>query len=342
MIEKLIRPNILRLKPYASARSQYFDTSALMLDANENPYGSHNRYPDPYQRALKQKLADMKQVSVDQIFVGNGSDEVIDLLQRLFCCPGRDKILVCPPTYGMYAVSAQVNDLEVVEVPLTADFQLNINQMKVEFEADPKIKMVFLCSPNNPTANLLDNMEEILRHFQGIVVLDEAYIDFSSRESMITKLDQFPRLVVIQTLSKAFGLAAARIGMGFASSEMIRYLNKMKPPYNVSTQNQLLAIQSLENQTVYQQNKALILQQRSWLEDQLQELSFVQQIFPSQANFLLVRVANAGMVYQQLLARGIIIRNRQHEIENCLRITVGTENENIQLMQALKEIEQPT
>ena len=342
MIEKLIRPNILRLKPYASARSQYFDTSALMLDANENPYGSHNRYPDPYQLALKQKLADTKQVSVDQILVGNGGDEVIDLLQLLFCCPGRDKILVCPPTYGMYAVSAQVNDLEVVEVPLTADFQLDINQMKVEFEADPKIKMVFLCSPNNPTANLLDNMEEILRHFQGIVVLDEAYIDFSSRESMITKLDQFPRLVVIQTLSKAFGLAAARIGMGFASPEMIRYLNKMKPPYNVGTQNQLLAIQSLENQTVYQLNKALILQQRSWLEDQLQELSFVQQIFPSQANFLLVRVANAGMVYQQLLARGIIIRNRHHEIENCLRITVGTENENIQLMQALKEIEQPT
>ncbi len=340
MIEQLVRPNILLLKPYASARSQFFDLKALMLDANENPYGTHNRYPDPFQRELKSKVAEIKNVPVDQIFIGNGSDEVIDLLQRLFCEPGDDQILVCPPTYGMYAVSAQVNDVGVVEVPLTANFQLDINQINQVLLANPAIKMIFLCSPNNPTANLLENVEEVIEFFNGIVVLDEAYIDFSEKASMTDRLKQFPRLVVVQTLSKAYGLAAARIGMAFASAEIVAYLNKMKPPYNVGTENQLLAIQALENQAEFQENKSLILKQRSWLAQELQQLSFVREIFPSQANFLLVRVDDAAMVYQKLLSRGIVIRNRQHEIENCLRISIGTKTQNRQLMDALKEIQQ--
>ena len=333
-LEKIIRPNILALKPYSSARDEFKGKSGIFLDANENPFGNLNRYPDPYQKTLKEKLAVLKNISAENIFVGNGSDEVIDLVFRIFCNPGKDKAIVCPPTYGMYEVSAHINDVEIISIPLDEKFQLNVEKI---LNTDAKI--IFLCSPNNPTGNNLENMETIIQNFKGIVFVDEAYIDFSSQESFLQKVKKYPNLIVSQTLSKAWGRAAIRIGIAYANKEIISYYNKVKPPYNVSQINQFEAIKAIDDFDFFTNNKNTILAQRSWLIEQLSEISFVEKIYPSNANFVLVKTKNANFIYQKLIDEKIIIRNRHSIVENCLRITVGQPFENLKLIETLKKIE---
>jgi len=333
-LEKIIRPNILALKPYSSARDEFKGKSGIFLDANENPFGNLNRYPDPYQKTLKEKLAVLKNISVENIFVGNGSDEVIDLVFRIFCNPGKDKAIICPPTYGMYEVSAHINDVEIISIPLDEKFQLNVEKI---LNTDAKI--IFLCSPNNPTGNNLENMETIIQNFKGIVFVDEAYIDFSSQESFLQKVKKYPNLIVSQTLSKAWGRAAIRIGIAYANKEIISYYNKVKPPYNVSQINQFEAIKAIDDFDFFTNNKNTILAQRSWLIEQLSELSFVEKIYPSNANFVLVKTKNANFIYQKLIDEKIVIRNRHSIVENCLRITVGQPFENQKLIETLKKIE---
>jgi len=333
-LEKIIRPNILALKPYSSARDEFKGKSGVFLDANENPFGNLNRYPDPYQKTLKEKLAVLKNISVENIFVGNGSDEVIDLVFRIFCNPGKDKAIICPPTYGMYEVSAHINDVEIISIPLDEKFQLNVEKI---LNTDAKI--IFLCSPNNPTGNNLENMETIIQNFKGIVFVDEAYIDFSSQESFLQKVKKYPNLIVSQTLSKAWGRAAIRIGIAYANKEIISYYNKVKPPYNVSQINQFEAIKAIDDFDFFTNNKNTILAQRSWLIEQLSELSFVEKIYPSNANFVLVKTKNANFIYQKLIDEKIVIRNRHSIVENSLRITVGQPFENLKLIETLKKIE---
>ena len=333
-LENLIRPNILKLKPYSSARDEWKGNEGVFLDANENPYGNLNRYPDPYQKALKSKISKIKNIPDDQIFIGNGSDEVIDLLLRIFCEPSKDQIIICPPTYGMYEVSANINNVNVIEIPLDADFQLQTALILKQ-----KAKIIFLCSPNNPTGNTLVALDIILNNFDGIVVIDEAYIDFSTVKSYANRLDEFPNLVVMQTLSKAYGLAAARIGMAFSNEIIIGFLNKVKPPYNVSFLNQDAALERLENQASFEIQKQQILESKIQLQTVLLSLSFVKKIFPSEANFLLVEVIDANRVYEFLVHRKIIIRNRNSVVRNCIRISIGTEAENKILMEALKNFE---
>jgi len=333
-LEKIIRPNILALKPYSSARDEFKGKSGVFLDANENPFGNLNRYPDPYQKTLKEKLAVLKNISAENIFVGNGSDEVIDLVFRIFCNPGKDKAIICPPTYGMYEVSAHINDVEIISIPLDEKFQLNVEKI---LNTDAKI--IFLCSPNNPTGNNLENMETIIQNFKGIVFVDEAYIDFSSQESFLQKVKKYPNLIVSQTLSKAWGRAAIRIGIAYANKEIISYYNKVKPPYNVSQINQFEAIKAIDDFDFFTNNKNTILAQRSWLIEQLSELSFVEKIYPSNANFVLVKTKNANFIYQKLIDEKIVIRNRHSIVENSLRITVGQPFENQKLIETLKKIE---
>lgn len=335
-LEKLVRTNIRALKPYSSARDEFQGREGIFLDANENPFGYLNRYPDPHQTALKEKLSALKNMPVENIFIGNGSDEVIDLLMRIFCQPGKDKIIVCPPTYGMYEVAAHINEAEILNIPLTADFQIHLEKITCAVEDSTAIKLIFLCSPNNPTGNNLKDIEQVLKTFPGIVVVDEAYIDFSEAPSCIEKLADYPNLVVLQTCSKAWGLAAARVGFAFASKEIITLLNKVKPPYNVSQLNQEAAIDALSRVDEFQQQKALILAQRAWLQQALSALNIVQKIYPSDANFLLVEVTDADAVYDYLVKRKVIVRNRNSVVKNCIRVTVGTAQENQNLMEALK------
>lgn len=332
-IKALIRPNILALKPYSSARDDFEGGEAVFLDANELPFGNLNRYPDPYQRMLKSKLSQLKGIAAENIFLGNGSDEVIDLALRIFCIPGRDRVIVCPPTYGMYEVSAGINHLEVMHIPLTENFQLNVDEI-LKTEA----KMVFLCSPNNPTGNTLQHLETIIRNFKGIVFLDEAYIDFSERPSLLHKVNTYPNLIVSQTLSKAWGKAAIRIGIAYADKEIITFFNKVKPPYNISQLNQNEAIQTIEKADVFYSNRQKVLEQRSWLLEQLSELEQIEKIYPTDANFVLVKTKNANAMYHQLIENKIVVRNRHFVVENCLRITVGEANENAQLIDTLKKM----
>jgi histidinol-phosphate aminotransferase len=337
-LSNLVRPNILRLKPYSSARDEFKGKEGIFLDANENPFGKLNRYPDPGQNDLKQKLASIRNVSPENIFIGNGSDEAIDILFRVFCEPGRDKVVICPPTYGMYEVCAGINDTGVIRIPLTNDFQLDIESLsRLDIRAE-SIKMIFLCSPNNPTGNTLLNIHNVLEIFKGIVVVDEAYIDFSDAESYINKIADHPRLVVLQTMSKARGLAAARIGIAYASPKIVAFLNKVKPPYNISTLNQEAALKALDNQAVFEKQKQEILAQKRYLQDELIKLACVNKIFTSDANFLLVDVTDADMIYNELVKSRIITRNRNSVIRNCVRITVGTKSENQKLLQQLKQL----
>jgi histidinol-phosphate aminotransferase len=340
-ITSLVRQNILRLKPYSSARDEFKGEAQVYLDANENPYPSpYNRYPDPLQLKVKEKLAAIKNVSSGQIFLGNGSDEAIDLLIRAFCEPNRDSILITDPTYGMYAVCAGINAVNVQQVRLTSDFNIDLEAFPRTIDTTTKI--IFLCSPNNPTGNLLNrkNIKEILDRFYGLVVVDEAYIDFADSPSFIEELEQYPNLVILQTFSKAWGLAGLRLGMAFASREIISILNKIKYPYNVNIKTQELALEALDN--VYK--KAIwvdeILTERKKLIDSLSGLSVVQHIFPTDANFVLVRTKNATSVYQYLADKGIIVRDRSKVTlcADCLRITVGTPEENEILVQALKPL----
>ncbi|MFN5942155.1 MAG: histidinol-phosphate transaminase [Bacteroidota bacterium] len=337
-LQKLVRQNIISLKPYSSARDEFSGEAGVFLDANENPFGDLNRYPDPHQQTLKDKLKDIKKISSKQVFIGNGSDEVIDLLIRIFCNPSVDKIVVCPPTYGMYEVAANINDVMVLSVPLTQDFQLDTEALQqVISQSEPNtLKLIFLCTPNNPTGNSIDNIEWILANFNGIVVVDEAYVDFSERTSFIEKLALYPNLVVVQTFSKAWGLAAARIGIAYASETIIALMQKVKPPYNVSSLNQEAALKALDNEHVIAHQKAYILEQRTYLETSLSQLPIVKKVFPSDANFILIEVEDADKLYEHLVIKNIVVRNRNTIIKNCLRITIGTIVENQYLIEVLK------
>ncbi|HSF88942.1 MAG TPA: histidinol-phosphate transaminase [Saprospiraceae bacterium] len=334
-LENLVRNNILSLKPYSSARDEYQGTEGIFLDANENPYGIHHRYPDPHQKALKAAISSMKGIPIENIFLGNGSDEVIDLALRIFCIPGKDKVIICPPTYGMYEVMAHIHDASILHFPLTHQFQLDMDGI---FRAAQKerVKMIFICSPNNPTGNNMEKLEELIRNFSGIVFLDEAYIDFSSTPSLITQLNLFPNLIISQTLSKAWGLAGARIGMAYAGEEIISLFDKTKPPYNISRNNQATALDILSQQETFEKNKATILSEKKKLMSRLAALPFVRNIYPSETNFLLVEMEDADLVYRGLLEHQIITRNRSREVANCLRITIGTPEENNILIQLLE------
>lgn len=351
-LEALVRPNVRALAPYASARDEFTGEARVMLDANENAIGSPvgpdaglpggaNRYPDPHQRALKARLAELSGVRADQVFVGNGSDEILDLVIRLVCVPGRDSIVVTPPTYGMYEVAAGVNDVAVERVPLGPDFALD--DRAVEALVGSRAKVAFLCTPNNPTGNVLAAraVERVLAGFAGIVVVDEAYGDFAEAASFAARLDAHPRLLVVRTLSKAWGMASLRVGVGLASAELVGWLDRIKPPYNVSGASQALALRGLADVAGFERTRRALLDGRAWLELELAKLAVVERVFPSSANFLLVRVReDATDVYRALLARGIVVRNRttQPGCAGCLRITVGTPDENAALVAALDAI----
>jgi histidinol-phosphate aminotransferase len=345
-VDKIVRENIQKLKPYSSARSEYRGEAEIFIDANENAYGSpldenYNRYPDPLQWALKKELSKIKGVPPQNIFIGNGIDEVIDIAFRIFCKPGQDNVIVCPPTYGMYKVCADINDVEVKEVLLTEDFQLNVEGILNAVDANTKL--LFICSPNNPTGNDMNRMdiELLLNNFPGIVIIDEAYINFSRQKTFIQELTEYENLIVMQTLSKAWGLAALRLGLGFASEKIIDLFNRVKPPYNVNLSSQQLGIKALANIKEVNANIINTIQQRNWVHDQLQQFNFVQIIYTSDANFILVKVNNADKLYQYLLLNRIIVRNRSKEplCNNCIRITIGTEKENQQLINTLKSYE---
>lgn len=334
-LENLVRPNILKLKPYSSARDEYKGSTGVFLDANENPFGTLNRYPDPYQKEVKEKLSALKSIPVSQIFLGNGSDEVIDLVFRIFCTPGRDKALVFTPTYGMYEVSANINDTELLQLPLNSDFQIDKESI-IPFLTDENLKLIFICSPNNPTGNSIENVDFILENFNGIVFVDEAYIDFSTQKSWVEKLSQYPNLIISQTFSKARGLAAVRVGIAYSSPEIIALFNKTKPPYNVSQLNQEAALIALLDAKKYQSEIKTILAEKERLEKEFLQLSLIKKIYPSDANFILVEVNDADGIYNNLVQQKIITRNRNSVIAGCIRITIGTTEENNQLIAALK------
>ena len=338
-LNKITRSNIEKLMAYSSARDEFTGASGVFLDANENPYGELNRYPDPYQKELKSEINKCTGIDPKNIFIGNGSDEVIDLLFRIFCIPAKDKVLTFSPTYGMYSVSAAINDVELIKSELDADF--NINYAAIEpLLTDPNLKMILICSPNNPTGNCFDKetIQRILNNFDGIVVVDEAYIDFSDMASCVELLSINPNLVVSQTMSKAWGLAAARIGFAYASEAIITLLNKVKPPYNVSKLNQEAALEALNNIDTYKENRSIILKEKQRLFDALNDLTIVREVYPSEANFFLVEMDDADQMYAFLVAQRIIVRNRNAVVRNCLRITVGTAEENELLITALKAI----
>lgn len=344
-LEKLVRPNIRNLKPYSSARSEYAGLAEVFLDANENAFGSpigngFNRYPDPLQKELKTRFAQQRKVSSSQIFIGNGSDEAIDLLFRIFCRPGIDECIVCPPTYGMYQVSADINDIGVVEIPLTSEHQLHVPNVMAA--VNTMTRLIFICSPNNPTGNVMkaDDVVEILESFHGIVVIDEAYIDFAADASFICELEKFPNLVILQTLSKAWGLAGLRLGVAYASPEIISLMNRTKPPYNVSSATQSAAIEAFEKRSDVEANTAETIRLREELRVSLGTIVYVEKVYPSQANFLLVRFTDADDTYRKLLSDAIVVRNRNNIVlcEGCLRITVGTEEENRRLIACLKNL----
>ena len=341
IVENLIRENIKLLKPYSSARDEFKAMSSgfVFIDANESPFDTGlNRYPDPQQNLVKEALSKIKGISKEQILLGNGSDEVLDLIFRVFCEPREDNVIVLPPTYGMYEVLANTNAIELVKIPLVENFQPNVKEIvKVQ---DAKTKLLFLCSPNNPTANSFDasKIETLIKEFNGIVVIDEAYIDFSIKDSWLGRLDEFPNLIVTQTLSKAYGLASIRLGICYASKEIISILNKIKPPYNVNQLTQDVALQSLFNQEKVKNEIAIIISERNQLIRDLQNVEIVEKVYPSDANFLLVQVDDATLRYKQLVKLGIIARNRTTQIlcDNCLRFTVGTTDENKKLINTLK------
>ena len=343
-INRLLRPNIRDLKPYSSARHEFEGQANIWLDANENPFPSgYNRYPDPLQAALKDKLAALKGVSADHLFLGNGSDEAIDLLIRLFCRPGLDHIIQLPPTYGMYRVSAAIADVQVREAPLTDTCQPDPEAIRAITDAHSKI--LFVCSPNNPTGNLMDKqrMRQILRSFPGIVVVDEAYIDFAGQASLTRWLKEFPHLVILQTFSKAWALAAARLGIALANPEIIGYLNKVKPPYNVNALSQEAALKALENPEKMKAQVQILRDERQRLAGALAALPFVQEVLPSDANFILAKIPAAKALYDHLLRQGIVVRDRSTVFPDtgALRFTVGQPGENNTLISALQTFRTP-
>jgi histidinol-phosphate aminotransferase len=341
-LDKVVRPNIKTLKPYSSAKDEYTGEAKILLDANENSLGSpltkwYNRYPDPYQIKVKEKLAFVKQIAANQIFLGNGSDECIDILFRTFCEPSKDNIIICPPTYPMYEVSANINDIAIQKAPLLPDYQLNVAH--IEQLVNERTKIIWICSPNNPTGNSLDriDIETILNHFDGIVVVDEAYINFSKQKSFVQSLIDYPNLVVLQTLSKAWGLAGLRLGMCFASPNIIGYMNKVKAPYNINIVTQELALQALEEVGQVNDMIQLLVDMRIALAEVIASMPHVIKVFPSDTNFLFVKIPHARKLYEYLLTKGIIVRDRSalELCEDSLRITIGTEQENTELVDAM-------
>ncbi len=344
-INSLARKNIKKLKPYSSARDEFKapskEDSFVYLDANENPFNSdYNRYPDPHQQLLKNKIAAIKGIEPNQIFLGNGSDEAIDLLIRAFCEPSLDNVVIPQPTYGMYSVCAAINGVEVKPVSLTSAFE--IDSTAIEQLQNDHSKILFLCSPNNPSGNLLNKeaIKSLLIKFRGLVVVDEAYIDFTEDKGFVPLLNEFNNLVILQTLSKAWGLAGIRLGMCFANSEVIQILNKIKPPYNINTITQSVALHYLNDESQKTSWVKQIITERESLKEELTKLDSVEKVYPSDANFLLVKMAGATTIYTQLVSLGIIVRDRSNVIlcEQCLRITVGTLEENKKLIEALKRL----
>ena len=343
-INNLVRANVKVLKPYSSARDEFedFDTANMIfLDANENPYENGvNRYPDPQQSSVKAVLAKNKGLNTNQILLGNGSDQVLDLLFRPFCEPKEDNVISLPPTYGMYGVLANINNVEHKEIVLSEAFQPKVEAILKA--VTPKTKIIFLCSPNNPTGNLFttESVTTILENFNGFVVIDEAYIDFSDKASWLAKLDQYPNLIITQTLSKAYGLAGIRLGICYGSAEVIAVLNKIKPPYNVNELTQQRALERLKDQSKIESEISSIIAQRDDLLKVLNEVCFVEKIYPSEANFILAKVDNANKRYDELIGKGIVIRNRttQPLCENCLRLTIGTEAENKKLIETIIQL----
>ena len=344
-LNKLVRENIKDMVPYSSARDEFHGEAKVFIDANENSLGSpllkwYNRYPDPHQQKLKQKISAIKGIAPEHIFLGNGSDEAIDILFRAFCEPGRDNVIVCPPTYGMYEVSARINNVAVKKVQMTPDFQLDLEEL--EETIDPNTKIIWLCSPNNPSGNALhrEDIEMVLNNFDGIVVIDEAYINFSRQRSFIPDLIDYPNLVILQTLSKAWGLAALRVGMAFASAGIIDVMNKIKPPYNINEPSQELVSQALDEVEQVNEMIKIIVSERNRLAAALKQIPIVEEVFPSDANFLLVRIKEARKVYEYLLGKGIVVRDRSTTpgCADCLRITVGTPKENEILLSALHSL----
>lgn len=346
-LNKLVRQNIKTLRPYSSARHEFTGKASVFLDANENAYGSplaekFNRYPDPLQWQLKFQLARIKGVPAENIFIGNGSDEVIDLAYRIFCDPAKDNVIVCPPTYGMYEVSANINNVAIKKVNLTTDFQLDVNGILEAIDTDTKL--IFICSPNNPTGNNMnrEDVEVLLNNFPGIVIIDEAYINYSKQKTFIQELTEYPNLIVMQTLSKAWGLAALRLGLCYASMDIIDLYNKVKPPYNINEASQQLGLDALQDTETVNAWIKEVVQQRELMVKQLSAFSIVEKIYPSDANFVLVKVGDANGLYNYLASNEVIVRNRSKEIncENCLRITIGTPEENQQLIQLLNHYQQ--
>lgn len=339
-IQNLVRKTILNMKSYSSARDEFkeFETNMVFLDANENPFSNgYNRYPDPQQKLVKTLLAQQKKVSASQILLGNGSDEVLDLLFRAFCEPNQDNVITLPPTYGMYGVLAELNAIENREILLTNNFEPNIEAILKEVDSNTKI--IFLCSPNNPTGNSFsdESILYLLKNFKGLMVLDEAYINFSSKASWLSELNDFPNMVITQTLSKAYGLAGLRVGIAYASEEIISILNKIKPPYNLNTSSQEIALKKLTQNTLTAQVKKIVSERENVI-DALKSITFIERIFPSDANFILIKVDDANLRYNQLIQAGIVVRNRTNQplCKNCLRITIGTKEENNQLITTLK------
>ncbi|RTL56569.1 MAG: histidinol-phosphate transaminase [Sphingobacteriales bacterium] len=345
-LQQLIRKNIAALKPYSSARDEFSGDASVFLDANENSLGSpllkwYNRYPDPHQKKLKAAISSVKSVPASQIFLGNGSDECIDVLYRTFCEPGVDNVIICPPTYGMYEVSAAINNIEIRKAPLTEHFQLDT--IHLENLVDIHTKIIWLCSPNNPTGNSLNrvDIETILNNYNGIVVIDEAYINFSRQKSFIQELSDYPNLVILQTFSKAWGLAGLRLGMAFAHELIVEIMDKVKPPYNINQVTQDLVTEALQEVGMVNDMIKEIVAMREALAKVFLQIPVVEKVYPSDANFLLVQVKNASSVYNYLLTKGIVVRDRSNVqlCEGCLRITIGTEKENTLLVDALAAIE---
>ncbi|NCI51100.1 histidinol-phosphate transaminase [Sediminibacterium roseum] len=343
-LEQITRENIKKLTPYSSARDEFSGEAKVFLDANENSLGSpltkwYNRYPDPHQRAIKEKLGRIKGIAPEHIFLGNGSDECIDLLFRSFCEPGKDNVVICPPTYGMYEVSANINDIAIRKAPLLEDFQLNL--VHLETLVDANTKLIWLCSPNNPTGNALNraDIEMVLNNFNGIVVIDEAYINFSKQKTFIQELVDYPNLVVLQTLSKAWGLAGLRLGMAFASAGIIGILDKVKPPYNINQATQELVLKALEEVGQVNDMIRILVDMREAMAEVFRSMPTVEKVYPSDANFLLVKIKEARNIYEFLLTKGIVLRDRSNVTlcEDCLRVTIGTEKENTLLVEAMHE-----
>ncbi|WMN10808.1 histidinol-phosphate transaminase [Marivirga salinae] len=340
----LVLPHILSLQAYSSARDEFSGDAKVFLDANENPFDEEqhnwNRYPDPLQKDIKNQLSEIKGIASSNIFLGNGSDEAIDLLFRIFCKGGESNVITCPPTYGMYKVSAAIHNVENIEVSLTNDFQLDVNA--ILNAANEESKMLFICSPNNPTGNSLrkDDIQNLLEKFKGIVVIDEAYIDFSAQKSWTHQLENYQNLVVLQTLSKAWGLASARLGMAFANQELIKILNKVKPPYNISGPSQKLVSDSLKNKKGFEEQIKSILAEKDKLNQKLQDIPGVKKVYLTDANFILIKINEAKSIYQKLIEKGIVVRDRSNVklCDDCLRITIGTAEENEILITALSDI----